>query len=65
MFRARALKKTYWALAQGRVKPAEGAPLPDPRGGSAGARFGARQEIRDALSDLNAWRTTTELESTS
>ena len=25
MFRARALKKTYWALAQGRVKPAEGA----------------------------------------
>lgn len=24
LFRARALKKTYWALAQGRVKPAQG-----------------------------------------
>lgn len=25
LFRARAVRKTYWALAQGRVKPAEGA----------------------------------------
>lgn len=63
MFRARALKKTYWALAQGRVKPADGAfhfPILEDGPVARVSAQGKKSETR--FKTLNAWRTTTELE---
>lgn len=63
MFRARALKKTYWALAQGRVQPAEGAfhfPILEEGPIARVSAHGKKSETR--FRTLNAWRTATELE---
>ncbi|MBL8860136.1 MAG: RNA pseudouridine synthase [Planctomycetes bacterium] len=63
MFRARALKKTYWALAQGRVQPAEGAfhfPILEDGPLARVSVHGKKSETR--FRTLNAWRAATELE---
>ncbi len=63
LFRARALKKTYWALAQGRVKPAQGTwgfPILEE---GAFARVSAQgKPSTTRYRTLNAFATTTELE---
>ena len=63
MFRERALSKTYWALAQGRVRPAQGAfKHPILEHGSF-ARVSARgKPAVTKYRTLRALRTTTELE---
>lgn len=63
MFRERALTKTYWALAQGRVRPVQGAlKYPILEQGSF-ARVSARgKEAVTKYRTLRALRTTTELE---
>ena len=63
LFRERALSKTYWALAQGRVRPPQGA-MRDPilEGGSF-ARVSARgKPAVTKYRTLSALRTTTEVE---
>lgn len=63
MFRARKLRKIYWALAQGRVMPPEGAfhfPILEDGPIARVSAHGKKSETR--YRTLNAWRTTTELE---
>jgi len=63
MFRARALSKTYWALAEGHVKPPSGAfhfPILEDGPIARVSAHGKKSETR--FKTLNAWRTTTELE---
>lgn len=63
LFRARALRKVYWACAQGRVKPGEGAfhfPILEEGPVARVSAQGKRSETR--YRTLNAFRTTTEVE---
>lgn len=63
MFRARSLSKTYWALAEGRLKPAVGAfhfPILEDGALARVSAHGKKSETR--FKTLNAWRTTTEVE---
>lgn len=63
LFRERALSKTYWAMAQGRVKPPNGAwkfPLLEEREGSRVSALGKKSETR--YTTLDATQQLTELE---
>jgi 23S rRNA pseudouridine1911/1915/1917 synthase len=63
MFREHELTKTYWALAQGRVKPEQGAfhfPILEEGPVARVSALGKKAETR--YRTLNAWMTTTELE---
>ncbi len=63
LFRARALQKTYWALAQGRVKPPDGAfhfPILEDGPIARVSVHGKKSETR--YRTLNSWRTSTEVE---
>lgn len=63
LFRVRGLRKIYWALAQGRVKPAEGAfhfPILEDGPMARVSAHGRKSETR--YRTLLAWRTTSELE---
>lgn len=62
-FRARALTKTYWGLAQGRVHPPQGtfhAPILDEGPVARVSALGKKSQTR--YRTLSAWATTTELE---
>lgn len=63
LFRARALRKVYWALAQGRVKPSDGAwthPILEEAGFARVSALGKPSTTR--YRTLRAFATTTELE---
>jgi len=63
LFRERALKKTYWALAQGRVRPAQGTwgfPILEEGGFARVSAQGKRSTTR--FTTLRSFATTTELE---
>jgi 23S rRNA pseudouridine1911/1915/1917 synthase len=63
IFRERALKKTYWALAQGRVEPAQGLyhfPILEEGPIARVSALGKKAETR--YRTIAAWETSTELE---